>query len=263
MRASGFSGFIAASFLFSSCALLSPQKATRDLVYFRDADSVKAEIAIGQSEIKLQSDDILYIGVFSARNDSATRVFNIPNYFAGAGVNVSSFNNMPGYLIDHDGMIILPLIGKVKAAGLSKKELTEKLKSLLSSELIDPEITIRVVNFRISVLGEVVMPKTFEVPNDHITVFQAIGMAGDLTPYARRDNVLVIRDADGKKQMGRLNLNSTEVFTSPYYNLHQGDIVYVEPNTKKLPNTDQAALKTLSIITSTVSALALLFTIFK
>ena len=263
MKASGISSIVAVSLVFSSCALLSPGRSTRELIYFRDAAGVKSDIITSRAEIKILPNDVLYVGVFSARNDSATRIFNTPNYFAGIGANVSSFNTLPGYQVDQDGMIVIPLIGKVKASGLTKKELTELLKGLLSKELIDPEVTIRIVNFRVSVLGEVSMPKTYEIPNDHLTIFEAIGLAGDLTPYGRRENVLVVRDVNGKKLMGRLDLNSTSVFTSPFYNLQQGDIVYVEPNKKKLPNTDQAALKTLSIITSTVSALALLFTIFK
>jgi polysaccharide export outer membrane protein len=111
-------------------------------------------------------------------------------------------------------------------------------------------------------LGEVARAGVFEVPDDHITLAEAIGLAGDLTAFARRDNVLVIRDVNGKKEMGRVNLNAVNALQSPFYNLQQDDVVYIEPSQRKLPNADQTAIRNISILSGVISSLALVITIF-
>lgn len=248
---------------FASCGMLNPGKATKELVYFRDADSIKSEILSGKYEPVIRKKDVLYIGVHSVHNDSAARVYNLPNYYAG-GTSVNANNTSTlGYMVDLEGNIDFPRIGKLKVEGLTKNQLAEILKEKLRVELLDPLVTIRLTNYRITVLGEVEHPSAFEVPDEQISVLEAIGLAGDLTPYGRRDNVLVIRDNNGKKEMGRIDLNASSSLSSPFYYLSQDDIVYIEPNKRKLPNSDQTVIRNLSIVTSIVSTLALVITLFK
>lgn len=247
----------------ASCGIFNPTKATRELVYFRDADSVKGEIYAGRYEPVIRKRDVLYIGVHSARNDSAARVYNLPNYYAGGNSVTANNTSTLGYMVDNEGQIEFPRLGKIQVEGLTKNQLILLLKERLKVELFDPVVTVRFTNFRVTVLGEVQHPSAFEVPDENISVLEAIGLAGDLTAYGRRDNILVIRDRDGKKEMGRIDLNSTTALSSPYYYLTQDDIVYIEPNKRKLPNTDQSAVRNLSVITGVLSTIALIITVFK
>jgi polysaccharide export outer membrane protein len=126
--------------------------------------------------------------------------------------------------------------------GLTKSQLKEIIiKNLLDKKLlVDPIVDIRFVNFRVTVLGEVGRPAVVNVPNEKISILEAIGMAGDLTIYANRENVLLIRETNGNKEIKRLNLNSNEIFTSPYYYLKSNDVVYAEPNKTKVRSTSQS-----------------------
>jgi polysaccharide export outer membrane protein len=137
------------------------------------------------------------------------------------------------------------------------------LQHLLQSSLKDPLVNIRFLNYKITVLGEVARPGTFTVPNQQITLLQALGMAGDMTIFGKRVNVMVIREKDGKRQFGRINMNnSRSLFESPYYYLQQNDVVYVEPRKSKIWNSDQAALRNVSIIATILSAVSILVTRF-
>lgn len=192
----------------------------------------------------IQNNDLLSITV-SSLNPEASAVFNQPG-----GANNNSNNSQPtatttpanGYLVDGEGNIQFPFLGTFKASGMTKDELRDKLtKTLVDKKLlVDPIITVRFLNFKVTVLGEVAHPTVVTVPSESITLLEALGLAGDLTIYAQRDNVLVIRDEDGKKLTHRLNLNSTELFSSPYYYLKSNDVVYVEPNKAKVASTGRA-----------------------
>lgn len=194
-------------------------------------------------KLVIQNNDLLSISV-SSLNPEASAVFNQPNNPpANNNVNnTSTTTAATGYLVDGEGNIQFPFLGSVKAAGLSKDELKDKLtKAMVDKKLlVDPIITIRFLNFKVTVLGEVAHPNVITVPSERISLLEAIGLAGDLTIYAQRDNVLVIRDEDGKKVTHRLNLNSTELFNSPYYYLKSNDVVYVEPNKSKVASTGRA-----------------------
>jgi polysaccharide export outer membrane protein len=194
----------------------------------------------------IQNNDLLSITV-SSLNPEASAVFNTPG-----GANNSNSNAQPtatttpanGYLVDGEGNIQFPFLGTVKVSGMTKEELKDKLtKSLVDKKLlVDPIITVRFLNFKVTVLGEVAHPTVVTVPSESITLLEALGLAGDLTIYAQRDNVLVIRDEDGKKVTHRLNLNNTELFSSPYYYLKSNDVVYVEPNKAKVASTSRSQM---------------------
>jgi polysaccharide export outer membrane protein len=184
------------------------------------------------TESAIQKSDILSITV-SSLNPEASAPFNAPNSGgtgpAGAGAPI-------GYLVNTEGNIQFPMVGNIKAEGLTKNELKNNIaKTLVDKKLLlDPIVTIRFVNFRVTVLGEVNKPTVVTVPNEKISLLEAIGLAGDMTIYAKRTNVMIIRESNNVKIIKRLNLNSDEIFTSPYYYLQSNDIVYVEPNKAKV-----------------------------
>jgi polysaccharide biosynthesis/export protein len=190
-----------------------------------------------QVEPSVQKNDILSITV-SSLNPEATEVFNKPNesvISASSGNGVSSITT--GYLVDEQGNISFPIIGKVRAEGLTLKQLSDSLASLLTSKklLIDPIVNVRLMNFKVTVLGEVSRPTVVFATNGKLSFLEALGMAGDLTSYSKRDNVLLIRTEDGKRITSRVDLTSPDfVSTSPYYYLKTNDVIYVEANKAKI-----------------------------
>ncbi|WP_246113278.1 polysaccharide biosynthesis/export family protein [Segetibacter aerophilus] len=213
-------------------------------VYFND--TYRAEIAAPPVDLEpvIQKSDLLSISVMSLL-PAATEIFNIPNENKiTSSTSTGTNSNAAGYLVDKDGYIFFPILGNIKAAGLTKKELRENIvKSLVDKKLLlEPNITIRYLNFKVTVLGEVGHPTVVNVQNEKITLLEALGLAGDVTISGRRDNVRVIRDEGVKKIVTSLNLNSSELFTSPYYYLKSNDIVYVEPNRSKVASTSRTTL---------------------
>ncbi len=194
------------------------------IVYFQgDLESIE-ELA-EQYSATIQPDDLLAITVFG-RNQDATRIFNQEsNLVMGEGKT---------YLVDEEGNIEFPVFGKIKLAGLTRNEAIQYMKGMLSKEIIDPGVSITITNYRITVLGEVGSPGTYPLQNEKVTILEAIGMAGDLTINGLRENVLVVREENGKRNFYRVNLLTEEVFSSPVYYLAQNDVVYVEPNQNKI-----------------------------
>jgi polysaccharide export outer membrane protein len=223
----------------SSCA------SSKKPYYFVDLGSGDLNSSNLAPRTSIQSGDILSITVYSLSQQSLN-VFNTPNLTDGRATNTSTsnynytgpgnVNQLSGYLVGSDGYIKFPMLGRLKVAGLSKNEVEEMITSAIVDRklLLDPIITVRQLNFRVTVLGEVGRPTTINVPSEKISLLEAIGMAGDLTIYARRDNILVIREENNKKVTKRLNLNSSEIFTSPFYYLQPNDVVYVEPDKAKV-----------------------------
>ncbi len=232
----------------------------KNLTYFNDlgGQSEYSESITNLSEPRIQPDDLLSISV-SSLNSDANVLFN-RGVLTSANSAINPNNSLgigdEGYLVDKDGFIEFPVLGKVKLGGLTKEEAKEKLVRELQSYLKRPTATIRFLNFRVTVVGEVHKPSTFTIPSERINILEALGMAGDMTQFGKRDNVLVIREEGGERKMARINLNSTEATRSPYFYLHQNDVVYVEPNrARAAQSTDTrfvslalAAISTLSIL---------------
>lgn len=223
---------------------------TKKVVYFSDQKDGSFEVPAAP-KLVIQNNDLLSISV-SSLNPEASAVFNQPNNAPNNSTTTTTAAT--GYLVDGNGNIQFPFLGSVKASGLTKDELKDQLtKSLVDKKLlVDPIIVVRFLNFKVTVLGEVAHPTVITVPSEKVSLLEAIGLAGDLTIYAQRDNVLVIRDEDGKKTTHRLNLNSTELFNSPYYYLKTNDVVYVEPNKNRVASTSRT-LQWLPVIFSVVS----------
>jgi polysaccharide export outer membrane protein len=166
--------------------------------------------------------------VVSGADVEAVRPFNpVP-----IGDNTSPLST--GYLIDAAGEIAFPIIGKLKMAGLSRLAATEMIKEKLKPYINNPIVNIRVLNYKVTVLGDVKNPGTFTIPNERITLLEALGLAGDMLITGKRENVLVIREVEGKKTEMRIDLTSRQLYSSPAYYLHQNDVIYVEPNKTKI-----------------------------
>jgi polysaccharide export outer membrane protein len=237
---------------------------TRKAVYFNNITDMRIPAATKDLEPIIQHNDIIAIHV-SSLNPEATEIFNTQKStnIVGGGGAIAVSGEANGYLVNPDGTIQFPVLGNLKVVGMTKAQLKEQItKNLLERKLlVDPIVDIRFVNFRVTVLGEVGRPAVVNVPNEKISILEAIGMAGDLTIYANRENVLLIRETDGVKEIKRLNLNNNEIFTSPYYYLRSNDIVYAEPNKTKVRNTSQSwqimplVLASLSFIVITLDIL--------
>jgi len=230
-------------FVLIICTLLVSCVDTRKAVYFSNIKDSNIPAAAQDLEPVIQLNDIVAINV-SSLNPEASLIFNTAkntgNVTGNGATSVSGEAN--GYLVNPDGTIQFPVLGSLKVVGITKSQLKEQItKSLLEKKLlVDPIVDIRFVNFRVTVLGEVSRPAVVNVPNEKISILEAIGMAGDLTIYANRENVLLIREVAGNKEIKRLNLNSNEIFTSPYYYLRSNDIIYAEPNKTKVRSTSQS-----------------------
>ena len=210
---------------------------TRNAIYFDNiTDTVMKLNLPADFEPKIQHNDILSITV-SSLNEAASQMFNIPNIAAPGGNTTGGISPTTGYLVDSEGMIKFPMLGEIKAVGLTKKELSQKISGELENRklLVQPIVNIRFLNFRVTVLGEVSRPTVVTVANEKISILEAIGLAGDMTVFAQKDKVLLIREnEDGTIITNRLNLNSNDIFTCEYYYLKSNDIIYAEPNKAKL-----------------------------
>ncbi len=205
--------------------------ATRSrIVYFKDVKDTQRKVINVEYKTIFQADDLLAITV-SSSDMQGLEPFNLP---------AVSFNAIPGsvvgeqkqltYLVRKDGTIDFPVLGTIELAGLSRIEATELLKTKMSSYIKDPIIHIELVNFKITVLGEVNAPGSFTIPNERISIIEALGLAGDMTITGRRKDVMVIREEDGLYKYHRVDITSDRVFNSPVFYLKQNDVIYVTPN---------------------------------
>ena len=212
--------------LFASCT------STRKIAYF---DNVKDQTFYGtgkSNEVLIAPSDILSINI-SSLNTEASAIFNQPQGSNTTTTTVTGAQSeRGGYLVNPEGFIQLPVLGKIKAAGLTKEQLKNTItKSLLDQKLLkDPLVEIRYLNYEVTVLGEVGKPTVITVPSEKISMLKAIGLAGDLTIYGKRSNVLLIREEGGNRVTHHIDLTSTDFLTSSFYYLEPNDIVYVEPN---------------------------------
>ncbi|MFS4481919.1 polysaccharide biosynthesis/export family protein [Hyunsoonleella sp. 2307UL5-6] len=232
--------------IFTSCG------SRQDIVYFQNAKDFETIVDTDTFTPKFKVNDIvsIYVSTFDLE---AVKPFNLSR-----GSEASAIPVPIDYLVDNDGNIDYPVLGKIKLLGLTVEESKELLKEKLSEYLKDPIINIRILNFRVSILGEVRVPGRYSISGERITLLEAIALAGDLTIKGKRDNITVIRDFQGTKTYTKVDLTNKELFNSPVYYLTQNDIVYVEPNksaisTSTLDSRTTTAISIASIlITSTI-----------
>lgn len=232
---------------------------SKKIIYMQGVDKFEGNVA--SFEPKLQPDDMLSI-IVSAENPELTVPFNMPQIQVEYDVNKSQ-SSIKTYLIDSDGYINYPLIGHVKVAGLSKFEANELLVGKISGYFkTTPTVSLELLNFKISVLGEVKLPNVYDVKSDRITILEAISRAGDLTIFGKRENVLIIRELNGKKTFNRVNLTKPDFINSPFYYLKQNDIIIVEPNKTHI-NNGAVGANISTILTSASILITLLFYFIK
>ncbi len=244
---------LTSSFLLVSVLILSSCASKTDVVYFQDTGNFETLVDKNSFTPKFKVDDLVNIHV-STLNSEASAPFNLFRGASEGGIVPEQVD----YLIDKDGEIDFPVIGKIKISGLSSEELRVLLREKLSEYLKNPIINIRLLNFTVTVLGEVNRPGTYPVNGERITILEALGLASDLTVKGVRKNVMVIRDFDGTKVYTRIDLTKKAAMSSPVYYLTQNDVVYVEPNQSAITESslDNRATIAISIasvlITSTV-----------
>jgi len=232
--------------LFVAC--VSPKK----MVYFQSEEVTQNELLKNYAP-KIQVDDVLNIYVSALDAETATP-FNI---FQG-GTQANTTKPIT-YLVDTEGTIAFPVLGNIKVIGFTTKELKAYLVGKLESYIKNPIVTIRLENFRITVLGEVKNPGAFNILSERISIPEAIGLAGDLTIQGKRNNILLVRNTDGNFEKIRIDLTNESLFNSPYYYLAQNDVIYVEPNKAKV-NSSAVGSNT-GVILSSVSILITLITL--
>ncbi len=212
--------------LVSLCSCVSK----KDITYFQNDQIEQSKVSNSYKTI-LKPDDLLLITV-SAIDLEAVRHFNLPAVtFDNTTGNAVGTPRQQSYLVDNEGFIDFPVLGRLKLGGLSRKEAINLLKNKLDPDYVkDPTINIRIANYTITVLGDVKSPGTYTIPNERITILEAIGLAGDLNITGKRNTVKVFREINGEKIQFDIDLRSNKVFTSPVYYLQQNDLVYIDQN---------------------------------
>ena len=246
-------------FILCMVLLLGSCKAPMDVAYFQGIDSYGKE----QMEMMSQTymaviceDDLLTITV-TARDPATVVSFNLPTYaYAQQGeTNVYTAQQLQTYLVDKEGKINFPVLGRIQAAGLSKQELSTFMQNAIRKLAQDAMVNIQIVNYKISVLGDVARPGVISVRNDRITILDAIAQSGDLTINGNRKNILIYRDNNGTPEFGRIDLTDPALFANPYFYLKQNDVVYVEPNDAKKRNANYSSAQQYNVsIVSTIMA---------
>ncbi|MFB9052823.1 polysaccharide biosynthesis/export family protein [Formosa undariae] len=246
--------------LICSLALASCGGSRESIVYFQD-EMANGSSKIADFELKFKPDDLLTIDV-SGLDPEAAKPFNLPavSYNATSVISAQGNLKMQTYLIDKDGQIEFPVLGTLKLGGLSRSDANRFLKEKLSEYLKDPIVNIRLANFTVTVIGEVKNPGTYTVQDEKISLTEALGLAGDLTIYGKRDNVFLIREVDGENRYHKFDLTSINVMNSAYFYLTQNDVIYVEPNKSKVRSSRYnqnnvvliSAIATLATITALI-----------
>ena len=238
---------------------LTSCRQTQEIAYIHDAQRDSAMTMQGQFSGGIQANDLLSIYVESETPESTIQFNQETNKIAvsnGLVMNPGS-STVSGYLVNHDGDIIFPVLGKIHVLGMTHSDLAQHIEQQLISEghITDPVVTVKLMNFRVCILGDVARPGQLVVAGERLTIFEALSMAGDLTIYGQRHNVTIIREENGLRTIGEIDLSSQKVFDSPYYYLHQNDVVYVEPNMRKKKNAERDPI-VLTYISTGVSILS-------
>jgi polysaccharide export outer membrane protein len=254
-----FSLLLLALIVFSSCGDV------KKLQYLQGTIDTARYGTVKYKEPVIQPGDMLSITVFSD-NPAASAIYNQSATVSPSGAGNISGSTLPaasgsGYLVDVNGNIQFHGIGNIEARGLTRQQLGNKLAEKLQLVLKNPYCQVRFMNFKITILGEVTHPAVFNVPSEKISVLEAIGLAGDLTPFGRRDSVMIIRETDTERKFGWIDLRKTDVFGSDYFYLQQNDVVIVHPNKQKAASSDQIVVRNIGIVATLLSTTAVIFSL--
>lgn len=237
------------------------------MVYMNDLkeDSVLLNdlmVAKSTFETKIQKNDLLWINV-GGPNITDLAALNSALGFpvtGGAGAMPQTGAQVIGYLVEADGTIKMPYVGRVKVEGLTRLQVEDELKKRFEDYTKEPVVNVRFMNYKVTVMGDVARPGTFNIPNERITILEAIGMAGDLTVMGRRESILVVREVDGTRTIGRVNLLSKNLLLSPFYYLQTNDLVYIEPAPAKFFARERLP-QFISLAAGSLSLLAIILSI--
>lgn len=239
----------------------------KQMTYLQNADpsimdSINAHYK-SQTELVIRPGDALTIFV-SALDQEAVVPYNLPTvvYATPGAANVQTTPMLQYYMVDEAGDIMFPVLGKIHVAGLKRTEAEELIKSRLAQQVVDPMVQVNFLGTKVTVLGEVNHPGQVPITQGRLTILDALASAGDLTPYGRRDNVLVTREVNGKIETARLNLRTADIYTSPYYFLQQNDVVYVSPHKVRAVSSTNTGVW-LSIVSTALSAATVIVTVLK
>lgn len=256
-------------FLLVTCLLVGCNS-YKNVPYFKDADPIGKTVSQNPQlyDARIMPKDLLSITVSSSEPEAAAPYNQtIPTTFNVANRSTYSQPLIQSYLVDNEGNVDFPVLGKIHLGGMTKTEAEKFIGGLLKGSFKEtPIITVRMINYKISVLGEVARPSTFTIANEKVNIFEALALAGDMTVYGRRDNVKLLReDANGKKEIIPLDLNKSDIISSPYFYLQQNDVLYVEPNRAKAKASDigQSTSIWISATSIMVSIASLLITVLK
>jgi polysaccharide biosynthesis/export protein len=257
------------SILFFSIILccLSSCVTNQELINFRSGKEKEPTLSklpkqdiSNQLDLKLQANDVLAVIIMSPDGILSAPYNLVPPL---TGVQSATPTSPSTFIINSDGFIHLPSLGAFKAVGLTVKEFREEVIKKVSLMLENPTVNIRLINFKISVTGEVQHPGVYPVENERITIIEALAKAGDLTLYSDRQHILIIREHDGVREQGEIDLKDTKFFTSPFYYLQQNDVVYVEPNKRKATQITQPFVPYLQPISIGISLLSIVLFLLK
>lgn len=239
-------------------AIASCSSSKTALPYFEDISTIKeGTLPLDNYLTTIQPDDELFISVTSTL-PSATTVYNRPEVNPGTRSTFGSSSTLrqQTYIVSTQGMIDFPVLGEIHVAGMTTEQLAADITKRISADVEDPSVTVELVNFQVSVAGEVKNPGQINIDRNRMTILDALTAAGDLTEYGERSNVLVIREENGERRFAHLDLNSSDVLNSPYYYVKQNDYIYVEPNKIRQDNSryNQNNSYKLSLTSTIVSA---------
>jgi polysaccharide export outer membrane protein len=254
---------VTALFLLIACG--ASQKNHQQRILLQGIDTAN-ELTLQIPDPKIKNGDLLTILIYSD-NKEATDQFNqaqsggAANATVTSGPQVSSMGR--GYFVDNNGEIRIHKIGEIKSAGLTCQQLADELEKKLTVYLLNPYVIVRFANARITVLGEVTRPGVIDLPGVKVSIFDAIGFAGDFTNFSRRDNILVVREIEGKRVSKRLDLRNPDVYNSEFFYLGANDLVYIEPTRRKPTGNEQVLLRNVTIGSSIVSVVVLIISIIR
>ena len=232
-------------------------RSQKPLGYIEDFTDTSGKVHVKYTEPVIQKGDQLSIVVYSDAIDGGVTdaMYNLAN----KGTENASTQ---GFLVDMEGNIQYPRIGKIKADGLTKVQLSEEIRKKLTVQLQNPSVLVHLLNFKITMLGEVSKPGPITIPTEKITILEAIGLAGDINIYGKKEDIVILRPTDSTIEHGTIDLSSKNVFESPYYFLRQNDVVLVNPNKNKARLSEQVFNQRLGIAFSLINMIALLYNIF-
>ena len=235
------------SLLWISCAT------KKQILYFQDAEALNAKSAMEHYEPIIEKNDVLYISV------SSMNVEVVEPFKRNTGENYANSQNqlLQGYLVDSNGTIRFPVLGEITVAGSTRAQVVTMLRDRLSEFITDVVVDVRIMNFKITVLGAVNRPGVYSIQDERVTLPQALGLAGDLSVDGKRSEIMIVREVDGKQQVAHVDLTAADFFESPFYFLKQNDLVYVQPSLKGVKKSGfipdiPALLSLFTVVLSTV-----------